>query len=115
MTRHRAISGGHLAAMLSGYRGVIAIRWLGIVLLLVSALTTPHPAFLPGSIAVAVAASAYNTAAMLLQRRGEVVTRVRVAFLAADFVGCLLAMLSVLSSATASGTCGEHRSAPHRS
>ena len=103
MTWHRAISAGRMAAMLSGYRGVIAIRWLGIALLLVSALTTPHPEFPPGSIAVAVAASGYNIAAMLLQRRGDVVTRVRVALLAADFVGCLVAMLSVLSSATASG------------
>ena len=34
---------GRFVSALSGYRGVIALRWLGIVLLVVSALTTPGP------------------------------------------------------------------------
>lgn len=89
--------------LVSGYRGVIALRWLGITLLLVSALTTPHPAWLPGSIAVAVAAGGYNLAAMLWERRGGVDRRTRIALLCADFVGCLIAMLSILSIAAGPG------------
>ena len=50
------------AQAVSGYLGVIALRWLGIAILLVSALTTPLPAWLPGSIGVAMVAAGYNLA-----------------------------------------------------
>jgi predicted signal transduction protein with EAL and GGDEF domain len=89
--------------LLSGYRGVIALRWFGIAILLVSALTTSHPPWLPGSIGVAVVASAYNLSAMALQRRGEVTRQVRIALLCSDFVGCLVAMLSILSAESGAG------------
>lgn len=94
---------GGWAMWVSGYRGVIALRWIGISLLLVSALTTPLPNWLPGSIGVAVAASGYNLVAMELERRGGVPRRVRIALLCADFVGCLLAMLSILSAGSGAG------------
>jgi diguanylate cyclase (GGDEF)-like protein len=92
-----------LARLVAGYRGVIALRWVGIVILLVSALTTPHPVWLPGSICVVVAASGYNLAAMAVQRRGVVSQRVRVGLLCADFVGCLAAMLSILTPQSGAG------------
>src|ERR1039457_2756998 len=50
--------------VLSRYRGVIALRWFGIGIPLLSALTTAHPPWLLGSIGVAVVASAYNLSAM---------------------------------------------------
>ena len=89
--------------LLSGYRGVIALRWFGIAILLVSALTTPHPPWLLGSIGVAVVASAYNLTATALQRRGEVTRQVRIALLCSDFVGCLVPMLSILSAESGAG------------
>jgi hypothetical protein len=61
---------GERSRLVAGYQGVIALRWLGIALLLVSALTTPLPVWLPGSIAVAAVAAGYNLAAMALQRQG---------------------------------------------
>jgi diguanylate cyclase (GGDEF)-like protein len=93
----------NLARLVAGYRGVIALRWVGIVILLVSALTTPHPVWLPGSICVVVAATCYNLAAMALQRRGVVTQRVRVGLLCADFLGCLVAMLSILTKEVGAG------------
>jgi diguanylate cyclase (GGDEF)-like protein len=93
----------NLTRLVAGYRGVIALRWVGILLLLVSALTTPHPVWLPGSLCVVVAAAGYNLAAMRLQRGGVVSQRVRVGLLCADFVGCLAAMLSILSSSSGAG------------
>ena len=65
------------AQTVSGYLGVIALRWLGIAILIVSALTTPLPAWLPGSIGVAMVAAGYNLAAMVMQGRGGVPRRVR--------------------------------------
>ncbi|HUZ71122.1 MAG TPA: GGDEF domain-containing protein [Candidatus Saccharimonadales bacterium] len=103
MTFRLVVPAGDRSTLVSGYRGVIALRWLGIALLLVSALTTPLPAWLPGSIAVAVVAGGYNLAAMELQRRGGVDRRTRFALLCADFVGCLVAMLSILSVGTGAG------------
>jgi diguanylate cyclase (GGDEF)-like protein len=94
---------GRFISALSGYRGVIALRWLGIVLLVVSALTTPSPVWLPGSLLVAAVASGYNLAAMAVQRRGEVGRRFRVALLCADFLGCLVAMLAMLSDKAGAG------------
>ncbi|MDQ2959734.1 MAG: GGDEF domain-containing protein [Candidatus Dormibacteraeota bacterium] len=96
MTPRVRMTDGHQLALLSGYRGVTALRWLGIVLLLGSALTTPAQPWLPGTIGVAVIASGYNLGAMELQRRGEVSLRVRATLLCADFVGCLVAMLSMM-------------------
>jgi diguanylate cyclase (GGDEF)-like protein len=101
LPRHTATSS--LARLVAGYRGVIALRWVGILLLLVSALTTPHPAWLPGSICVVGAAAGYNVAATAVQRRGAVSQRLRVALLCADFVGCLVAMLSILSRYSGAG------------
>jgi diguanylate cyclase (GGDEF)-like protein len=94
---------GDRSTLVSGYRGVIALRWLGIALLLISASTTPLPVWLPGSIGVAVVAGGYNLAAMELQRRGGVDRRTRIALLCADFVGCLVAMLSILSVGSGAG------------
>ena len=91
------------AQAVSGYLGVIALRWLGIAILIVSALTTPLPAWLPGSIGVAMVAAGYNLAAMVMQGRGGVPRRVRVALLCADFIGCLVAMLSILSAKSGAG------------
>jgi len=93
----------NLARLVAGYRGVIALRWVGIVILLISALTTPHPVWLPGSLCVVVVASGYNLAAMALQRRGVVSQRVRVGLLCADFLGCLAAMLSILTKDAGAG------------
>jgi diguanylate cyclase (GGDEF)-like protein len=95
---------GNGARLVSGYRGVIALRWVGIVILLISALTTPHPVWLPGSILVVVVASGYNLGAMAVQHRGPVSTRLRIALLCADFVGCLAAMLSILTRESGAGT-----------
>ncbi|MHB8490261.1 MAG: hypothetical protein ACYDCS_14335 [Candidatus Dormibacteria bacterium] len=72
-------------------------------MLLVAALTTPLPGWLPGSIAVAVVASGYNLAAMARERQGGVPRRMRIALLCADFVGCLIAMLSILSAQSGAG------------
>jgi diguanylate cyclase (GGDEF)-like protein len=83
--------------LLSGYRGVIALRWVGVVLLIAAALTTPGSQWPAGSVAVAIIASRYNLGAMIQQRRGDVPRRVRWALLCADFVGCMVAMLSMLS------------------
>ncbi len=102
IVRGLARAGGSVLTV-SGYRGVIALRWLGVTLLLVSALTTPHPDWLPGSIGVAVVAGGYNLAAMEMQRRGGVPRRLRVALLCADFIGCLVAMLSVISAESGAG------------
>jgi diguanylate cyclase (GGDEF)-like protein len=103
MTSRVIVPAGRQTALLSGYGVVIALRWLGIALLLASALTTSLPQWLPGSIAVAVLASGYNLVAMVLQRRGDVPQGVRAAFLCADFVGCVVAMLSMLSLTAGSG------------
>ena len=103
MTLRFVVPAGDRSTLVSGYRGVIALRWLGIALLLISALTTPLPVWLPGSIAVAVVAGGYNLAAMELQRRGGVDRRTRIALLCADFVGCLVAMLSILSVGSGAG------------
>jgi diguanylate cyclase (GGDEF)-like protein len=103
MSLRALVAPGNRARLVSGYRGVIALRWVGIVILLISALTTPHPVWLPGSILVVVAASGYNLAAMGLQHRGSVSTRVRTALLGADFLGCLAAMLSILTRESGAG------------
>jgi diguanylate cyclase (GGDEF)-like protein len=100
LTARRA---GGAAALVSGYRGVIALRWVGILLLVISALTTPLPSFLPGSIAVAVIAAGYNVAAMQMERRGGVRRRARVALLCAEFLGGLLAMVTIHSAAAGAG------------
>ena len=97
MNLRALVLNGNGARLVSGYRGVIALRWVGIVILLISALTTPHPVWLPGSILVVVVASGYNLGAMAVQHRGPVSTRLRIALLCADFVGCLAAMLSILT------------------
>jgi diguanylate cyclase (GGDEF)-like protein len=97
------LTGPNLARLGAGYRGVIALRWVGIVILLVSALTTPHPVWLPGSLCVVVAAGCYNLAAMAMQHNGSVSQRVRIGLLCADFVGCLVAMLSILSAQSGAG------------
>jgi diguanylate cyclase (GGDEF)-like protein len=89
--------------LVAGYRGVIAVRWVGIVLLLASALRTPHPVWLPGSLLVVVAVAGYNLAATAVQRRGVVSQRVRVWLLCADFAACLGAMLSILAPEGAAG------------
>jgi diguanylate cyclase (GGDEF)-like protein len=101
--RRLAFMPGGAAKLVSGYQGVIALRWVGIALLLVSALTTPQPAWLPGSVLVVVFASGYNLGAMRLQRRGTVSRRVRIALLCADFAGCLAAMLCILSKESGAG------------
>ena len=103
MTFRFVVPAGDRSTLVSSYRGVIALRWLGVAMLLVSALTTPLPVWLPGSIAVAVVAGGYNLAAMELQRRGGVDRRTRIALLCADFVGCLIAMLSILSVGAGAG------------
>jgi diguanylate cyclase (GGDEF)-like protein len=97
------LTGPNLARLVAGYRGVIALRWIGIVILLVSSLTTPHPVWLPGSIFVVVTAAGYNLVAMAVQRRGPVPQRVRIGLLCADFVGCLVAMLSILTRESGAG------------
>jgi diguanylate cyclase (GGDEF)-like protein len=94
---------GGTTRLLSGYKGVIAVRWVGIAILLATVPTTPQPAWLPGSVLVVVVVSGYNLAAMVLERRGGVSRRVRIILLCADFVGCLAAQLSILSKASAAG------------
>jgi diguanylate cyclase (GGDEF)-like protein len=103
MSLRGLLTGHNLARLVAGYRGVIALRWAGIVILLISALTTPHPVWLPGSLCVVVAAAGYNLAAMAVQHNGFVSQRVRLGLLCADFVGCLVAMLSILSAQSGAG------------
>jgi hypothetical protein len=98
MTPGAVVPVGRRRVLLSGYRGVIALRWVGVVLLVVAALTTPDSQWPAGSVAVAAIASGYNLAAMVQQRRGEVPRGVRWALLGADFVGCMVVMLSMLST-----------------
>jgi diguanylate cyclase (GGDEF)-like protein len=89
--------------LVAGYRGVIAVRWVGVVLLFAAALNTPHPVWLPGSLFVVAAVAGYNLAAMAVQHRGAVAPRLRAWLLCADFVGCLSAMLCILAP---QGTAG---------
>jgi diguanylate cyclase (GGDEF)-like protein len=103
MSLRGVLTGPKLARLVAGYRGVIALRWVGIVILLVSSLTTPHPVWLPGSICVVVAAAGYNLAAMAVQHNGFVSQRLRVCLLCADFAGCLVAMLSILTTQSGAG------------
>jgi diguanylate cyclase (GGDEF)-like protein len=95
-----------MSRLLSGYRGVIAVRWVGIAILLATVPTTPQPAWLPGSILVIVVVSGYNLAAMGLQRRGDVSRRARAVLVCADFVACLVAQVSILSKESAPGPAG---------
>ena len=97
---------GGMARLLSGYRGVIAVRWVGIAILLATVPTTTQPAWLPGSILVIVVVSGYNLAAMGLQRRGDVSRRDRAVLVCADFVACLVAQVSILSKESAPGPAG---------
>ncbi len=92
-----------MTRLVAGYQGVITVRWVGIAILLLTVPTTPQPSWLPGSVLVVLVVSGYNLAAMELQRRGGVSRRVRIAMLCADFAGCLAAMLSILSKASAAG------------
>ena len=103
MSLRGLLTGHNLARLVAGYRGVIALRWAGIVILLISALTTPHPVWLPGSLCVVVAAAGYNLAAMAVQHNGFVSQRVRLGLLCADFVGCLWRCSSILSAQSGAG------------
>jgi diguanylate cyclase (GGDEF)-like protein len=94
---------GTMTRLLSGYQGVIVVRWIGVAILLAAVPTTPQPAWPAGSVLVVLVVAAYNLGAMRLLHRGPVSTRVRIILVCADFAACLIAMLSILSKAAAAG------------